>query len=180
MNLVVPYADNEIDAIAGWLREGLSASKIQQEFSRRFRSVSRNAIIGIVHRNKVLAAIGLGGNGPRTEKKRAATVRHQKTAKRQALHPGNIRSKREGRAFDPGPLAVASTADLPLAASPASKILADLSWNECRWPVNDAAIGEEHLFCAAQTSVWPYCRHHSLRAGAGYTASDVLDRRRAA
>ncbi|MGX8008314.1 GcrA family cell cycle regulator [Mesorhizobium sp. ORM8.1] len=53
------YTEKEIDEIAAWLKEGLSASRIAGRFSAlRGAPVSRNAIIGIVHRNAGLRAIG--------------------------------------------------------------------------------------------------------------------------
>lgn len=47
------YADAEITALAGWLRDGLSAGQIASLTDR-----SRNAIISIVHRNETLKEIG--------------------------------------------------------------------------------------------------------------------------
>ncbi|WP_421917016.1 GcrA cell cycle regulator [Mesorhizobium sp.] len=53
------YTDTELMEIAAWLKDGLSASKIAARFSvLRGIPVSRNAIIGIVHRNVSLRAIG--------------------------------------------------------------------------------------------------------------------------
>ncbi|MBZ9799295.1 GcrA cell cycle regulator [Mesorhizobium sp. ES1-4] len=53
------YSDSELQAIAAWLKDGLSASRIAAAFSaRRGARVSRNAIIGIVYRNAMLGAIG--------------------------------------------------------------------------------------------------------------------------
>ncbi|OBQ73352.1 GcrA cell cycle regulator [Mesorhizobium erdmanii] len=53
------YSDAELQEIARWLKEGLSASRIAAVFSAlRGSPVSRNAIIGIVHRNTMLGAIG--------------------------------------------------------------------------------------------------------------------------
>jgi GcrA cell cycle regulator len=53
------YTDAELQEIARWLKEGLSASRIAAAFSAlRGSPVSRNAIIGIVHRNATLAGIG--------------------------------------------------------------------------------------------------------------------------
>jgi GcrA cell cycle regulator len=53
------YTEKELTEIATWLREGLSASGIATRFSAlRGARVSRNAIIGIVHRNTGLRAIG--------------------------------------------------------------------------------------------------------------------------
>ncbi|MFA6155587.1 GcrA family cell cycle regulator [Mesorhizobium sp.] len=53
------YTDVELQEIARWLKEGLSASRIAAKVSAlRGGPVSRNAIIGIVHRNAMLGAIG--------------------------------------------------------------------------------------------------------------------------
>ncbi|MGQ2906714.1 MAG: GcrA family cell cycle regulator [Aliihoeflea sp.] len=42
--------------------------------------------------------------------------------------------------------------------------LADLEWRDCRFPVNDAARGETHLFCGAATfGNTRWCRHHLMR-----------------
>jgi GcrA cell cycle regulator len=57
--MTAAYTEKEIDEIAAWLKEGLSASRIAGRFSAlRGSPVSRNAIIGIVHRNAGLRAIG--------------------------------------------------------------------------------------------------------------------------
>ncbi|WP_292623829.1 GcrA cell cycle regulator [Mesorhizobium sp.] len=71
------YTEKEIDEIAAWLKEGLSASRIAGRFSAlRGSPVSRNAIIGIVHRNAGLSAIGFanpkGGRAGGRPRKRAA------------------------------------------------------------------------------------------------------------
>ncbi|WP_292235339.1 hypothetical protein, partial [Mesorhizobium sp.] len=71
------YTEKEIDEIAAWLKEGLSASRIAGRFSAlRGSPVSRNAIIGIVHRNAGLSAIGFanpkGGRAGGRPRKHAA------------------------------------------------------------------------------------------------------------
>lgn len=59
---VSAYTDTELREIAAWLKDGLSASKIATRFSAlRGSPVSRNAIIGIVHRNMALRVIGFAG-----------------------------------------------------------------------------------------------------------------------
>jgi GcrA cell cycle regulator len=60
------YSDAELHEIARWLKDGLSASRIAVAFSAlRGSPVSRDAIIGIVHRNAMLGAIGFAnGKGP--------------------------------------------------------------------------------------------------------------------
>lgn len=64
------YSDAELQEIARWLKDGLSASRIATAFSAlRGSPVSRNAIIGIVHRNAMLGAIGFAnGRSPGAER----------------------------------------------------------------------------------------------------------------
>lgn len=55
----IAYSDAEIEKIAAWLRDGLTATQIGELLSRVVgRAVSRNAVIGIVHRNEALKTIG--------------------------------------------------------------------------------------------------------------------------
>ncbi|TJW07261.1 MAG: hypothetical protein E5W82_23900 [Mesorhizobium sp.] len=72
------YTDTELQEIAVWLKDGLSASRIAVRFSAlRGSPVSRSAIIGIVHRNQVLKAIGFanpkGGRAGGRPRKNAVT-----------------------------------------------------------------------------------------------------------
>ncbi|MEP9389625.1 GcrA family cell cycle regulator [Mesorhizobium sp. KR9-304] len=178
------YSDAEIDAVAEWLREGLSATQIVEKFAGSFRRwVSRNSIIGIVHRNKRLKAIGFGRNNGRGAKAAPAKPA-MKSATGMHLHPGNIRAKKLSRAFDPGlptlPAARGGERSEQGSGETTPKLLADLAWHECRWPVNDAAPGEMHLFCARAKGDGPYCSEHARRAGAGYSAAGVFVARRAA
>ncbi|WP_136617031.1 MULTISPECIES: GcrA family cell cycle regulator [Mesorhizobium] len=92
MTGTMAYTPHEIDAIAGWLKEDLSASQVAAELSSlRQCAVSRNAIIGIVHRNETLAAIGFSraghGGGPNKALPRrpAPPARPEKT---QRFEPG--------------------------------------------------------------------------------------------
>ncbi|TRC87873.1 GcrA cell cycle regulator [Mesorhizobium sp. WSM4303] len=71
------YTETELQEIAVWLRDGLSATRIAVRFAAlRGTPVSRNAIIGIVHRNSALKAIGFanpksGRSGGRAKKNAA-------------------------------------------------------------------------------------------------------------
>lgn len=59
---MTPYTEKEIDFIAGLLAEGLTASEIMARVNCEIRGhdnrITRNGVIGIVHRNKKLKAIG--------------------------------------------------------------------------------------------------------------------------
>lgn len=181
------YTPDEIDAIAKWLRNGDNAMMIAQQMSRlRGVPVSRNAIIGIVRRNKVLDAIGFartghsrGGHGVsnptatkeemRRRQARNAAAPMVKPAK---LHPSNIRGKKEGRALDPvyappRPKPVDDGISPHVYDATARHVpLVDLRHGECRFAVNDAAQGEQHLFCGRAAGFASYCPHHARRVGA--------------
>ncbi len=85
------YTDTELKEIAAWLKDGLSASKIAARFSvLRASPVSRNAIIGIVHRNNALRAIGFanpkGGRAGGRPRKLAAAATQDGSAGRSGKH----------------------------------------------------------------------------------------------
>ncbi|TPM28247.1 GcrA cell cycle regulator [Mesorhizobium sp. B2-3-4] len=97
------YSDSEIQAIAGWLRDGLSASRIAAAFSaRRGAPVSRNAIIGIVHRNAMLGAIGFA-NGKGLPGDHTALAKAGRTAKVERKGAGKMQgaTSRGGAASSP-------------------------------------------------------------------------------
>jgi GcrA cell cycle regulator len=101
------YTDAELQEIARWLKDGLSASKIAAAFSaQRGACVSRNAIIGIVHRNAMLGAMGFAnGKGAPVSVKRVTDKRFR--GERAGAMPA------QGKA---SPEPVASTIDTALAA----------------------------------------------------------------
>ncbi|RWQ42599.1 MAG: GcrA cell cycle regulator [Mesorhizobium sp.] len=79
------YTDTELQSIARWLKDGLSAARIADRLSAlRGGPASRNAIIGVVHRNADLRAIGFanpqGRSGGRPRKNPAKLVRPDKSA----------------------------------------------------------------------------------------------------
>lgn len=173
MNIMVSaYSAEEKVAIAGWLREELSATEIANRLSAQRRcAVSRNAIIGLVHRDKTLAAIGLHGSGGA----RGVTA----APSQPRLHAGNIRGKKEGRAFAP-PFAAPKPRHVDDGIAPhvyddTSRHVALLALKDgdCRWPVNGAGRGESHLFCGQPSGLSSYCPHHCRRAGSGYLAAQT-------
>lgn len=187
------YSDDERIAIEGWLRDGFSASRIAQEFIRKFqRYVSRNAMIGVIHRDPVLAKIGLPGNAPRT-----AGTQKDGRGKVQKVVAVRARKASAPKASNPKPKAspIPLKASLPPAPKPFVNFaaydagsrrlpLVDLGRHDCRFAVNDAAPGEEHLFCGhAIAPGSPYCPHHTARAFNGVVSEamrrgDIFRQRR--
>ncbi|MCV3209407.1 GcrA cell cycle regulator [Mesorhizobium sp. YC-39] len=104
------YTETELEAIAGWLKDGLSASKISDRLSAlRGSGVSRNAVIGIVHRNAGLSAIGFanpggGRSGGRPRKAAARPCARQAGSSGQAELPGQAKLPGQVRAVVAKPL----------------------------------------------------------------------------
>lgn len=134
-----------IEAIREVWFPGCSSAKI----AAKLGGVTRNAVIGIYHRfpnsltDMPLASRGPIGNIVERKKKPRASVTFlfaDKTSK---------------------PLRAA-----PIFAEEASlcgKPLMMLKAKECRWPVNDADVGDSHLFCGLPAE-GSYCHHHAARA----------------
>ncbi|MER9411631.1 GcrA cell cycle regulator [Mesorhizobium sp. M0589] len=81
------YTETELQEIAVWLRDGLSATGIAVRFTAlRGSPVSRNAIIGIVHRNSALKTIGFanprGGRSGGRPRKNATAPQPSKPVRR--------------------------------------------------------------------------------------------------
>ena len=181
------YSPEEIEAIAGWLKDGISASQIAARASLEFgRDFTRNGIIGLVHRNKALKAIGFArAYTPRKHRHLPAGIAAPKKTQRVPnLHPGSIAAKRAARAPSKREIedvlkAAASKEDYQLSRF-ARQVLDDydatsrhvelmaLGPLDCKFAVNDAAIGEKHLFCGKPRAPHSsYCQHHHLRCNNG-------------
>lgn len=86
------YTETELQEIAVWLSDGLSATRIAVRFTAlRGSPVSRNAIIGIVHRNAALKTIGFanpkgGRSGGRPRKNAGKSVARPTAASENVAH----------------------------------------------------------------------------------------------
>ncbi len=189
------YSDDERIAIEGWLRDGYSANRIAQEFIRKFqRYVSSNAMIGVIHRDPVLMKIGLTGKG-----RAVAGSTKDGRGKVQKVVAARARKASAPKASNPKPKAspIPLKASLPPAPKPFVNFaaydagsrrlpLVDLGRHDCRFAVNDAAPGEEHLFCGKPVAPdSPYGPHHSTRALNGVVSEamrrgDIFRQRRIA
>ena len=91
------YTDTELQEIGVWLRDGLSATRIAVRFTAlRGSPISRNAIIGIVHRNAALKTIGFAN-----PKGGRSGGRPRKNASRIATPPGTAPSQNKVRKNPP-------------------------------------------------------------------------------
>lgn len=139
------------DAVRPLVKEELSASEI----ARHFVGASRNAVIGVVHRNGM--ALARSGQKPRESK---PAPRPLPSGQRSA-HP----------VLPPEPAhATPTVASPPEAAPPTMKATKPVLFtatvaNQCRWPLwdfHDKPKADAMFVCGAPTPEGrPYCVHHA-------------------
>lgn len=147
-----PEQDARLKAL---LIDRMSASQIGAKLG-----VSRNAVVGRVHRNKELAAIGFARSSGKQGRKSVNTK------------PRRIAVVSPSILFDHAP-------SIPLPEPEyvhgerltVGRPIHMLGHGECRWPVNDADKGELHLFCGAPAD-GPWCECHRRRSISRGTESE--------
>lgn len=149
------WTEDRVETLKKLWAEGLSASQI----AGRLGGVTRNAVIGKVHR------LGLSG---RVTPSRASRPRPSKP--RQPSHPGRINAPQTAGATALKMEAAVDKNPIPeLVPSPLREVeippgeratILTLSDKTCRWPIGDPSSGEFH-FCGRNPSAkMPYCEHH--------------------
>ncbi|WP_309086434.1 GcrA family cell cycle regulator [Chelativorans sp.] len=163
------WSEPELSLAARLWKAGFSGGDIARRLAQDLNaSRSRSAVIGLVHRRPEL----FGGEAKKSKKGRAKARSEaaQKPApkKRQHLNAANIAGKRGARAFDPGFQAPIAPSEAREYDARSRRVPLTRLGVGCKFPVNDAAVGEEHLFCGHPAKAGsPYCAHHSLRASVG-------------
>jgi GcrA cell cycle regulator len=154
------WTDERVELLKKLWTEGLSASQI----AGRLGSVTRNAVIGKVHR------LGLSG--------RATTSRmktHRARPRMQNAAPGQRRPAAKPRFSTIGNPALRALyqpdADayvppveelvIPLAERKSIQTLTECS---CRWPIGDPQAAEFHFCGKDKVPGLPYCEFHARRA----------------
>ena len=155
------WTQEERDAIATMMRNGLSATQIGDEFG-----VSRRTIIGLAYRDKQLKQIGFAGSRGRTG--RRGPQKPRKPATVSVSRKGKVTSNPAWRMQRKAKLRVVKPAiDRTVFGAPhvAGIRLADFNSHRCKWCINDPEQGaNEHLFCGETTNDGPYCAYHSTLA----------------
>ena len=149
------WTDERVETLKKLWSEGLSASQI----AGRLGSVTRNAVIGKVHR------LGLSGRATtsrmKTHRPRARMANPKRTAnnKPRFAQAGNpaVRVLFEGEAYVPP----AEEIIIPLAERKTIQTLTECS---CRWPIGDPQMADFHFCGKTKVPLLPYCEHHARRA----------------
>ena len=149
------WTDDRVDTLKKLWSEGLSASQI----AGRLGGVTRNAVIGKVHR------LGLSGRATtirgKSTRARRATAGAKRPSKPIYKQPGNpaFRSLYQGDSEPYSP--PVEEMDIPLAER---KTLQDLTESCCRWPIGDPQMADFHFCNMSKVPGLPYCESHARRA----------------
>jgi GcrA cell cycle regulator len=156
------WTDERVELLRKLWSDGLSASQIAAQLG----GVSRNAVIGKVHRLK-LSARGRATATPVRQKKAGQTSTATKTTTRAATvartMPASIGATALQTVFEAEPVARHVVRPVENVVVPISRRLQLIQLNErtCKWPNGDP-LSEDFSFCgndAAESG--PYCAYHS-------------------
>ncbi|OYR28457.1 GcrA family cell cycle regulator [Brucella pseudogrignonensis] len=149
--------------VAELLREGLSAGQMSKRLG-----ISRNAIISVIHRDKMLSEIGLragvgGARQPKAESSPYKSGRMKTAARSPARYVQS--APVVVPVAEPEPVFICEdVAEIETPIDPLGLPLADLNLRQCRFAVNNAAKGEQHLFCGHPVKIGSsFCEHHHRR-----------------
>lgn len=167
------WTDERVELLRKLWAEGLSASQIAAQLG----GVSRNAVIGKVHRLKLSSR---GRAAPTQARQKKAKTAAPKTAK-PATPPSRPVPQTIGATAlkieydeEPAPRPVARVDDSVVVPISRRLKLVELTDRTCKWPNGDP-LNEEFHFCGnASKESGPYCAYHARLA-----YQPVSERRRA-
>lgn len=156
------WTDERVELLKKLWSEGLSASQIAAQLG----SVTRNAVIGKVHRLK-LSSRGRSTAAPARQKKTAMGATAGKTASRSATVTRTVTTSIGANAlqaqFDTDPVVRYQARPSENVVVPISRRLqlVQLSENTCKWPNGDP-LTEDFSFCGNDAGdSGPYCGYHA-------------------
>lgn len=155
------WTDERVELLKKLWAEGLSASQIATQLG----GVSRNAVIGKVHRLKLSGRGRTSSSTPRPKK--AASNSGQRPAPR-AQRPvtTSVGATALQARFDAEPDAQAQLRpqDNVVIPIPLKLKLVELGERTCKWPIGDP-LAEDFAFCGVDVGeCGPYCGYHSRLA----------------
>lgn len=175
------WTDERVEKLKRLWSEGLSASQIAAQLG----GVSRNAVIGKVHRLNLPGRAKAGGTvataRPATKRPAAPTAaprpanfQARPTAARPATRTAGATALKDDLAVETGQVleyVPVTTTSLPTSLR---LTLTELTERTCKWPVGDPLKDDFH-FCGCEASESsPYCKFHAKMA-----YQPVSERRRA-
>jgi GcrA cell cycle regulator len=156
------WNDERVELLRKLWAEGLSASQIAAQLG----GVSRNAVIGKVHRLK-LSSRGRATAAPARQKKTSQGSTGAKTVTRSSTSvrsmPVSVGNNALQAQFDAEPVARHYIRPVENVVVPISRRLqlVQLSERTCKWPNGDP-LSEDFSFCGNDSAdTGPYCTYHS-------------------
>lgn len=140
------WTDERVELLKKLWQDGLSASQIAKQLG----GVTRNAVIGKVHR--------LGLSGRATPSKPARTTFKAPRPARPAAAPSAPRRIAE-------PLSAHHPQQAPTPVryvdeAPGTATVLTLGAHMCKWPIGDPSL-DTFTFCGRRSGEGPYCHEHS-------------------
>ncbi|MFV0295719.1 MAG: GcrA family cell cycle regulator [Hyphomicrobiaceae bacterium] len=150
------WNDERVELLKKLWSEGLSASQI----AGRLGSVTRNAVIGKVHR------LGLSGRATTTRMKSHRPRPRPNAVKRPPAKPrfqqgGNTALRALYQADTEPYVPTAEEIEIPMKER---KYIQTLEECHCRWPIGDPQEADFHFCGKNKVAGLPYCEFHARRA----------------
>jgi GcrA cell cycle regulator len=167
------WTDERVELIKKIWMEGLSASQIAAELSD---GVTRNAVIGKVHRLKLSARAKPASSTPRARS--ASRPAQRRVASPGGGHGASVagmiqRSVMRTQVVGATALAASEEMEAEAYVAPAAELyipeaerigLLSLNEHTCKWPIGDP-LTPDFYFCGRESEEGhPYCEFHSRRA----------------
>ncbi len=149
------WTDDRVDLLKKLWSEGLSASQI----AGRLGEVTRNAVIGKVHR------LGLSGRATTSRMKshrpraRISSAKRQTRARVQQMGNPAVRAL-----YQPDAEPFVPAADELVIPLKERKTIQTLTESSCKWPIGDPQLPDFHFCGKSRVTGLPYCEHHARRA----------------
>jgi GcrA cell cycle regulator len=153
------WTDDRVEVLKKLWAEGLSATQI----AGRLGGVTRNAVIGKVHR------LGLSGRATtsrlKSHRPRARLANQKRPGapqqKSRFAQPGNPMLRSIFQADADAFVAPVEELEIPLAERKTIQTLVECS---CRWPIGDPQMADFHFCGKTKVTGLPYCEFHARRA----------------
>jgi GcrA cell cycle regulator len=167
------WTDERVELLKKLWLEGLSASQIAGILGE---GVTRNAVIGKVHRLKLSGRAKPASAAPRARTPGRSTPRRSTSSSSGRSMGGMMKSRSMGSAPMHGATALKISEDYETEAYVAPQVaelfipveqrisLLQLTEETCKWPIGDP-LGPDFYFCGQHSNDGkPYCEFHSRRA----------------
>ena len=153
----VNWTEDRVETLRKLWADGLSASQIAAQLG----SVSRNAVIGKVHRLKLSSRGRTNAAAPRAKKQAPTTVASKKTVTQMRSVAATVGATALKVSYDIEPVARYRPSENVVVPISRKLHLVELTERTCKWPNGDP-LSETFSFCGNDSAeTGPYCQFHA-------------------